>query len=383
MYWLRITKPSDENDYIEFSSLASYPMPRFVLGRRSIIKGSGEIDSSEYTMRFELWYPVDLDTCWTKWDELLERLDGVLADIYLYDVPSGGSPGPGNLKASWLTSNSEYIRSPKLRALNPIQRKGQWATGIRFDLDVLVRESGEFSGSWGVDRKITRKADSKGEKYTFDITASGPTAYDQLTAFKEQYQGITGTNFTVETEVQEIDKDTWKGNYTISDPSGSSGGGTGTPTRITESIRVEGGGRAVSWGLVTGDKDPVEFKGPRRPVKVMITGEVIAAKPEGLIYPNRDALPGHVRDDAYEPEISQTAQGGQVVEYRGRYTQIFELPNKDNLSQLLKFRDLQNLGSSKSMTSGQADQSVGDAAAAAENKQDKQDTAKEQAKAKP
>jgi hypothetical protein len=357
MYWLRIHTQGSEDDYLEFHS-GGNPMPRFTIARQNAIKDNGELAGSEYTFRLRLFYPNDKAQLWLDFAALEAKMDGAIVDLRLYDVPPGGTPNPGNLVREWLASDDRYINSPQLQNLAQVDRRGSWATGLTFDMDVRIEEGDPNEpGVKNKQRQITWEREQGKETVTLDITAEGPNAKDALDSFKAEYDDIAGTDYNFEREVWQIDRDTWQGTWTVKQASGAGGGGVGVAT-ISERISVEGGGRDVSFSKVTGDNDPVKFVGPRREVMVTINGTVIADEQKQLIYPNRDAYPGHVPDDVFDMGSSQDAKvTGRPTEFTGNYTQIFKLPNKEELPKLLKIVDLQSLAAAtaKNMMAGKPD----------------------------
>lgn len=343
MYWLRIHTAGDESEYIEFHS-AGNPMPRFSFARRNSLKANGLLDFADYNVRLLLKYPTDLAGCWDRFAELEAKMDQAVVDLRLYDVTPGGTPSAGNLIREWLSTDNRYQESPRIVSMDPVDRRGFWVNGIIFTMVIQIIEgSPDNRNLRNQKRRVTVERENGKETWTLDINAEGTGSRDALDAFKAEYKPIAGEDFNYEREIDEIDDIRMSGTYTLKRASGAGGGSPGV-AKISETVAVEGGGRDVSYSKVTGDNDPVEFVGPRRDVKATITGRVVADKQENLLIPNRDSLPGHVRDDTYHMESSEEAKAsGNPAEFAARYTQIFKLANKEELSQIVKIKSLREL----------------------------------------
>ncbi len=338
-YSLRI---GSATDYIEFISTGD-PMPRFGQGRQNNYNAKGELISTTYTIPLTLYYGGSVSELWTDWTNINTRLDNAVQDIRIYY--------DGSLKRAYINGGTTAsttvgcVRSPLIRALNPREGKGAWATYIEFDAEIFIQVGctlTDFSGVVELDRVKEETIENGVKLYTYSIRAKGPGAQTAVVAWKDQLP--SNQVVTYEDVAELVDQDTWTGVYKTEKPGA---GSMGTVAEVEERISVDGGGRDKDFALVTGENDPVEFDGPRRPTIVTITGRVIATSEAGLMMPDRDDKPGHVLDDSYTISGKGTTTASKYKNFEATYTQVFKLANKDKLADLIEIRSLKDIVSGR------------------------------------
>ena len=330
LYKLRLGSLSD---FTEFAASGD-PMPKFNAARQSRYNNDGNIVAIEYTVSLTLFYPGDgtLTGIWTDWDATESRMNNQIVDVRLLE--------DNTVRHSWLVSDHES--SPRILSISPSgQGRGQFATFLQLNMELFIQKGHTVHGTNIVDknRVVTTTIEDGVSEHTGTITARGSGAELAVDSFRDVISafGIIDS----ETKVEQIDQDTWTATYKVSAPSGT--GGSPTLLEMSETISVEGGGRDKRFMRVTGDGNPVEFDGPIREVVVTITGTSRAKLLDNLVIPNRDAFPGHVPDDSFEIEGKGSNQVGDANEYIARYTQLFMLPDKAQLQDLLTPSTLRNI----------------------------------------
>lgn len=337
-YKIRIgTYPGTENtDYWEFDSDGD-PMPSFGQGRTNVYNEKAEIVAVRYLLPMRMLLPSSnsVDTLWTKWDRMVSMLDNTVQDIRIYYDDT--------LKRAYLKGETSSgttvgcIRSPRIISLDPQVSRGTLVTKLEFDATIFI-ETG-FS-THGVDivelsRTITETTTGGVTTREGSITAKGPGAEAKVLAFKSEVG--TDDQITFEQITEQRDQDRYTATYRIERPSGSGSSISSETVSITEDIIINPGGRDKKFELITGDNNPIEFDGAKKPYIVSISGTTVSKTLEGIMIPDRRGFPGYVSGAyQYSYKTSESVnKDGSPRTYTADYQYTFMLPNSAGVDQII------------------------------------------------